>query len=198
LQLSTPSKFFALAAVVLALAAAAIGCDGSVASPQSPAASTSPLRWDLSTDHGIARVQWPWAVTDTIWFIDGPQTVHLLLPGHEEGDVTFYKAQIRRQGNTLYVVCLEFPSETVDQAYARAAALAKQWNITDLVALEKWHRTRGASVENAAGYLSLTRTDLPQPRGIQIRHAFDPRCPWFVSLGFGYPAAETPSSLSAF
>ncbi len=170
------------------------GCNLVLDSP-TPASEPKRLIWNLADGHEINRVGWPPSVTDDIWFLEGPLTVHLIFPGGEEGDVTFEKAQLRREGKELRVVSLQFPAETIEQCYARAAALARQWKITDTTQLEDWHRTRGYSADQHAGYVALGRSDLPQPRGIQLRHAYLPKQPWGVSFGFGYVA--DPSSQPA-
>ena len=177
---------------LLALALGGGSCDRATGPSAAPPQGV--WTWDLSTGEAVGRVGWPASVTDDIWFIDGPQDVDLVLRGGERGRVSFYKAKLRRHGGNLVVASFEFPNETADDARARAVALARQWQITDVSRLDAWHASYRDRGDRGTHYREAvaSRHDLPQPRGVSIGSSFKTDRPFFVRFGFGWSANEAP------
>ena len=170
-----------------------------VASPVEPDAGVrrTDLVWDLSESRDTAVIDWPAAVRDDKWFIDGPRSVTLVLPGGRRATYRVADVMVRREGGRVAAIALGFPNESFEAAYARAGALAKEWDIPEQQKLDQWREDiirRGLTPTGLA-------CDLVERKGggkvrVRVGPAFRPDAPWWVQLSVGFLEAqpERPSA----
>ena len=177
------------------------GCDTRSASGSAVADAQSggALIWDLSADQDVSRIGWPARVPDKKWFIDGPRVVILTVPSGHRAVYEIEKAQVRRNGRNVVNFLLWFPSESLDAAYARALALADEWELPDRKALEEWYGWRG---EPPAG-MGRARSEHVWRRGspveVWVRPSYElgRKRPWYVSLSYGFAEHDESASRTA-
>jgi hypothetical protein len=163
------------------------GCDrpASATAKQTPG-SIPTLAWDLSVDQAPARIGWPNQVPEFRWFIDGPAILRLSLPADRQVTYTFQRAQIRRNGDAIYNVSLLFPAETFDDAYARVNRLADEWGVSNRERMKEFAAWRGRPPAGTyREHAETLRADV-NPVGIELRHSYDPKRPWYVTFVYGF------------
>jgi len=145
--------------------------------------------WDLRTGHDISRVSWPKSVTDDIWFIDGPASFELQLPGEHPANYVAIKSQIRREQGQLTSISMGFPSESLDAAFERAGLLIKEWHIPNSDKLRIWYEKRRKDHGDGVGPNSChlaTEGTLPGI-GLDVRPDYSEHDTWYVSILIGFP-----------
>ena len=164
------------------------------------------LEWTL---HDPPRLEdigwWQWGdvedVDETVKFVEGPVRVTV----HNSRDMTYaiegYDLQAHRQSMTddpLNFTVI-FPSESLDEATARAAMLAQRWNLEPELLDEMWEwkakldagrQTHEYGVGSRVAIISKAPNT---PAGVAIKPSYDftGENPWMVSLSFGFKGLAT-------
>jgi len=149
------------------------------------------LTWDLSKPITDRELGWPAEFDGDVWFLRGPGSVELKLPGERTVEYYVDRITVRREGHRIAAVGLEFPAEKLEAVYDRARTLAKEWEISKLEKLEKWHadrqRDHGRSA-TVACELDNLKGSLPVQMRLGPASVVDET--WGVDLYIGPPKAE--------
>lgn len=144
--------------------------------------------WDLRTRHDISRVSWPKSVTDDIWFIDGPASFELQLPGEHPANYVAIKSQIRRERGQITTITMGFPTESLDAACERARLLIREWHIPDSNKLETWYEKRRKDHGDGLGVSCHLATKETLPIiGLDMGQDFSGPDKWYVDIIIGFP-----------
>jgi hypothetical protein len=145
--------------------------------------------WDLRTGHDISRVSWPKSVTDDIWFIDGPASFELQLPGEHPANYIAIKSQIRRERGQITTITMGFPSESLDAACERARSLIREWHIPDSNKLEIWYEKRRKDHGDGIGpnMVHLATEGTLPGIGLDVRPDYSEHDKWYTSILIRFP-----------
>ena len=145
------------------------------------------IDWDLSESHLPSDVGWePRSEMDlAIW--EGVESVRIELPGGRvfEAESDIHDITLGNDGKLLTLIAVEFQPESVDSAYKRAVAYAREWDAPTR-SLETWYmRASRPNDDLTTTGLTQTEDSLEDRTGpfivIQLR-PYSPEAPTLVSF----------------
>ena len=184
----------ACVAVVAVITGAACKRPGGTAA----SAASRPTVWDFSTGEDVSRVNWPKNYSLDRYTLEEPGEIEVVLLGGERHRLTPERVHLARVGDRLIHVSFEFPAMQLDECYKKALDLATEWGVVDTTPIRKWYADRQRDGGNGAGtqWAAARNTDVPRPRGIEVRPSYNPQAQWMARVGFGWPDND-PASVEA-
>lgn len=165
-------------AAALLLTALALGC-GAMSNPETRQSKT--LDWDLSQGHGVERINWPpERDTNALSFMDAE--VRIKLPGDKIFQGRMKDVTVTRSGSEIESVALHSEPKALDETYAGARQLAKEWGF-DSQSLEQWYAQRKSETKpDTYATFGTFRNDLQPSLALRLLHSFEDSAPWLISF----------------
>jgi hypothetical protein len=147
------------------------------------------LEWDLSRSHRITDVDWPadLASNDRFWRGDIQLTVKL--PGDRVLKTELADARAERRGDELYVLELRGHPQTLDQVVAEVEQRLKQFDLPRRE-LDQWVADIRSGDFRKDRTFASRRNDLTPALSLEVRHAYHPERPWYLSWEIAWPSPD--------
>jgi hypothetical protein len=144
------------------------------------------LNWDLSRSHRIADLDWPADLASNHRFWQGDIQLTAKLPGDRVLKAELADLRAERQGDELYVLELRGHPQSLEQALAEVEQRMKQFDLPRRD-LDQWAADIRSGDFRKDRPFASRRNDLTPAVSLELRHAYHPERPWYLSWEIAWP-----------
>jgi len=155
-------------------------------------ASDKNVIWDLQSTRSISAVNWPHDVEGSMFAIEGPHNVHLILPNGVAIRARTTFATVDRSGTEISGIALSYrnmdASTTESQLHQLIVDLGLRRNSSHekaIMALKEWRREAAKNLSHPPNFTAGGNVGETEVFA-QIHPSFDNRRPFFFSLEFSW------------